>query len=107
MDSGIWYYEVTIVTAGVMQIGWATKDSSFLNHVRILGYDLSHIIRKHAFCIWENKGAGQLMSTFVFSLQRYYNLCCGCTARFMLDLEINPKDRFPHYQLILDIKPSH
>lgn len=33
VDSGVWYYEVTIVTAGVMQIGWATKDSSFLNHV--------------------------------------------------------------------------
>ncbi|XP_052816971.1 RING finger and SPRY domain-containing protein 1-like [Mya arenaria] len=32
VDSGVWYYEVTIVTAGVMQIGWATKDSSFLNH---------------------------------------------------------------------------
>lgn len=32
VDSGIWYYEVTIVTDGVMQIGWATKDSSFLNH---------------------------------------------------------------------------
>lgn len=32
-DSGVWYYEVLIVTPGVMQIGWATKDSSFLNHV--------------------------------------------------------------------------
>lgn len=32
-DAGVWYYEVTIVTPGVMQIGWATKDSSFLNHV--------------------------------------------------------------------------
>lgn len=32
VDSDVWYYEVTIVTAGVMQIGWATKDSSFLNH---------------------------------------------------------------------------
>lgn len=32
VDSGIWYYEVMIITAGVMQIGWATKDSSFLNH---------------------------------------------------------------------------
>ena len=51
MDSGIWYYEVTIVTAGVMQIGWATKDSSFLNHVRIWDFYLSHIIRKLAFCI--------------------------------------------------------
>ena len=33
VDSGIWYYEVTVVTAGVMQIGWATKDSKFLNYV--------------------------------------------------------------------------
>lgn len=33
VDSGIWYYEATIITAGVMQIGWATKDSKFLNHV--------------------------------------------------------------------------
>ncbi|KAL3859970.1 hypothetical protein ACJMK2_010148 [Sinanodonta woodiana] len=32
VDSGVWYYEVTVITAGVMQIGWATKDSSFLNH---------------------------------------------------------------------------
>ncbi|KAI0217888.1 RING finger and SPRY domain-containing protein 1 [Lamellibrachia satsuma] len=33
VDSGVWYYEVTVVTAGVMQIGWATKDSKFLNYV--------------------------------------------------------------------------
>lgn len=33
VDSGVWYYEATIITAGVMQIGWATKDSKFLNHV--------------------------------------------------------------------------
>lgn len=32
VDSGVWYYEATIITAGVMQIGWATKDSKFLNH---------------------------------------------------------------------------
>lgn len=32
VDSGIWYYEVTLLTDGVMQIGWATKSSSFLNH---------------------------------------------------------------------------
>ncbi|KYB28945.1 RING finger and SPRY domain-containing protein 1 [Tribolium castaneum] len=31
-DSGIWYYEVCIITPGVMQIGWATKNSNFLNH---------------------------------------------------------------------------
>lgn len=37
VDSGVWYYEVTAVTSGVMQIGWATKDSKFLNHVLALG----------------------------------------------------------------------
>ncbi|XP_043242330.1 RING finger and SPRY domain-containing protein 1-like [Amphibalanus amphitrite] len=32
ISSGCWYYEVTIVTSGVMQIGWATKNSRFLNY---------------------------------------------------------------------------
>lgn len=36
VDSGVWYYEVTVITSGVMQIGWATKDSKFLNHVILL-----------------------------------------------------------------------
>lgn len=36
VDAGVWYYEVTVVTSGVMQIGWATRDSKFLNHVSIL-----------------------------------------------------------------------
>ncbi|XP_019875549.1 RING finger and SPRY domain-containing protein 1 [Aethina tumida] len=31
-DTGVWYYEVLIITPGVMQIGWATKNSNFLNH---------------------------------------------------------------------------
>ena len=30
---GVWYYEVTLHTSGVMQIGWATKYSKFFNHV--------------------------------------------------------------------------
>lgn len=33
VDAGVWYYEVTVVTSGVMQIGWATRDSKFLNRV--------------------------------------------------------------------------
>ena len=33
INSGCWYYEVLIITPGVMQIGWATKNSKFLNHV--------------------------------------------------------------------------
>ncbi|KAF7988384.1 hypothetical protein HCN44_000957 [Aphidius gifuensis] len=32
VDSDVWYYETLIMTTGVMQIGWATKDSTFLNH---------------------------------------------------------------------------
>ncbi|MCL4135087.1 UNVERIFIED_CONTAM: hypothetical protein GTU68_056058 [Idotea baltica] len=32
VDDGAWYFEASVVTAGVMQIGWATKDSKFLNH---------------------------------------------------------------------------
>lgn len=33
VDTGVWYYEALIVTSGVMQIGWATKNSKFLNYV--------------------------------------------------------------------------
>ncbi|CAF2139336.1 unnamed protein product [Rotaria magnacalcarata] len=32
VNTGVWYYEVLIVTDGVMQIGWATKQSKFMNH---------------------------------------------------------------------------
>ena len=32
VSAGVWYYEVLIVTDGVMQIGWATKQSKFMNH---------------------------------------------------------------------------
>ncbi|CAH2985308.1 unnamed protein product [Chilo suppressalis] len=32
VDDGCWYYESLIITPGVMQIGWATKNSHFLNH---------------------------------------------------------------------------
>lgn len=32
VNTGCWYYEVLIITPGVMQIGWATKDSNFLSH---------------------------------------------------------------------------
>lgn len=32
ITSGVYYYEVVVVTAGVMQIGLATKESKFLNY---------------------------------------------------------------------------
>ncbi|XP_067620881.1 RING finger and SPRY domain-containing protein 1-like [Eurosta solidaginis] len=31
ITDGCWYYEVLLITPGVMQIGWATKESSFLS----------------------------------------------------------------------------
>jgi RING finger and SPRY domain-containing protein 1 len=33
VDEGIWYYEVTLITNGIMQIGFANKSATFLNHV--------------------------------------------------------------------------
>ncbi|CAD6197267.1 unnamed protein product [Caenorhabditis auriculariae] len=32
VQDGVWYYEATVLTPGVMQIGLATKRSRFLNH---------------------------------------------------------------------------
>nr|XP_018906252.1 PREDICTED: RING finger and SPRY domain-containing protein 1-like [Bemisia tabaci] len=32
IQTGIWYYEITVLSCGVMQIGWATKKSKFLSH---------------------------------------------------------------------------
>ncbi|XKL59777.1 hypothetical protein PGB90_000793 [Kerria lacca] len=32
INHGIWYYEATILSSGVMQIGWATINSLFRNH---------------------------------------------------------------------------
>lgn len=42
-DKGVWYYEVCIITPGVMQIGWATKNSNFLNHVSIQQQNGFHV----------------------------------------------------------------
>ena len=32
VNEGVWFYEATVITSGVMQIGWATKESKFMNH---------------------------------------------------------------------------
>lgn len=32
VNTGVWFYEATVITSGVMQIGWATKESKFMNH---------------------------------------------------------------------------
>ena len=33
VDKGVWFYEARIITEGVMQIGWATKDTKFVTRV--------------------------------------------------------------------------
>jgi hypothetical protein len=32
IKTGAWYYETLIITSGVMQIGWAQKESHFLRY---------------------------------------------------------------------------
>ena len=63
-------------------------------------------MRKPAFCIYAKTKmqiAAKLVSVFVFSLLPKYGISslqsshfCGCTARLVLDLVGNPKDRFFH-----------
>ena len=70
---------------------------------------LSHVMRKPAFCICENKGADQLpvevttqlicyidSTVLLFSKSEISSLAifCGCTARFVSDLVGNSKVRF-------------
>lgn len=64
VDTGVWYYEVTVITSGVMQIGWATKDSKFLNHVLTLNVCLlcsfTVFLQSHklTFCVCYRKVMG-------------------------------------------------
>lgn len=41
---GIWFYEALILTPGVMQIGFATRQSCFSNHVCTLNVTLEPFI---------------------------------------------------------------
>lgn len=45
-SEGVWYYEVLLLTPGVMQIGWALKHSKFLNHE---GYGIGDDIHSIAY----------------------------------------------------------
>ncbi|PAA62642.1 hypothetical protein BOX15_Mlig025293g1, partial [Macrostomum lignano] len=60
--SGKWYYEVTLVTGGIMQIGWASGATVFLSHEGIgVGDDaLSLGIDGCRMCIWTNGRPSQL-----------------------------------------------
>ena len=46
---GTWFYEVTLLTSGVMQIGWATRESKFLSHVRLCNFFLNAAVFEHSF----------------------------------------------------------
>jgi hypothetical protein len=52
-DRGAWYYEVLIVTSGIMQIGWATKNSKFLNYVSSCHFPdiCQQVLVEHCSCI--------------------------------------------------------
>jgi RING finger and SPRY domain-containing protein 1 len=65
VNTGCWYYEVLIITPGVMQIGWATKNSNFLSHE---GYGIGDDKFSIAFdgcrrLIWHNAKIINLDST--------------------------------------------
>lgn len=66
VDSGVWYYEVTVITSGVMQIGWATKDSKFLNHVRICIASPGHF----SSCL-----------TYICSAMSRLSISCACVLQ--------------------------
>jgi hypothetical protein len=36
VDSGVWFYEITLLTNGIMQIGFAAREASFLNDVNFI-----------------------------------------------------------------------
>lgn len=48
VDKDAWFYEVTLLTSGIMQIGFATKLAHYFNHVIIsaikIDIILSHLI---------------------------------------------------------------
>ena len=77
---------------------------------------MSSIIRKPAFCIYENKDADQLRNnraadqclcspsidrTILLLIRNFkpLSIFCGCTARFLSDLVGNPKTGFLESQL--------
>ena len=69
-------------------------------------YDLGRVMRKHAFCICKNKSAEQLKRLCFHHIDSIIPLLpkseifkplaifCGCTAQFVSDLVLNPKDVF-------------
>ncbi|CAI5438691.1 unnamed protein product [Caenorhabditis angaria] len=56
VTEGVWYYEATVRTGGVMQIGLATKRSRFLNHEGYgIGDDASSVAYDGCRClVWHN-----------------------------------------------------
>ena len=62
---------------------------------------VSHVMRKSAFCICENKDADQRLSfrntdSTIPLLPKPLAIFCGGTSRFVSGLVGNPEDRFSH-----------
>ena len=83
-------------------------------------------MRKHDFCICENKDADQLRgnreadqrlcfrymdSTIPLlsksEISKTLTIFCGCTARFVSDLVGNPEDRFSHNEAHMECPANH
>ena len=62
-----------------------------MNLISVYLDHLSLVVRKPAFCIWENRR--KLLATF-----------SGCTAWFVSDLVGNPKDWFSHNKAHLKVQ---
>ncbi len=92
VDAGTWYYEVRVITDGVMQIGWATKNSKFLNQEgygigddefsfsydgcrQLLWYKARS--RQHHHPMWK---AGKQAWTFIFERARIFLICKGALS---------------------------
>eukprot|EP00096_Caligus_rogercresseyi_P011351 TRINITY_DN4439_c0_g1_i1.p1 TRINITY_DN4439_c0_g1~~TRINITY_DN4439_c0_g1_i1.p1 ORF type:complete len:520 (+),score=97.52 TRINITY_DN4439_c0_g1_i1:169-1728(+) len=95
VDEGVWFYEVILITDGIMQIGWATKDSKFLNYD---GYGIGDDVYSIAY-----DGCRQL---FWYNAQIYeMNVPCwkpGDVLGSLLDYE---KKQITFYVNGVELKP--
>lgn len=102
MREGCWYYEVLLVTAGVMQIGWATKNASFLNDD---GYGIGDDI--HSISL---DGCRQMVWYNAKSYQHYLpKWQSGSILGCLLDIDakevifsLNGIETFPHFNIFHD-----
>ena len=88
----MWYYELEVVTEGIMQVGWATKESKFLNHD---GYGIGDDAHSVAFdgcrqLVWHHASSESIAHQvdrytttqyFLCGTQSSFHIVPPCTAR--------------------------